>query len=78
MLYHKSHTEKFEYVSQDNKISDVFADFEKVLCIIPEYYVEENIVDTVEEDIDVNLHELISIDPIFLLIDAISKHRSRS
>ena len=34
------------------------------MCIIPEYDVEGNIVDIVEEDIDVNLHEVIIIDPI--------------
>ena len=33
--------------------------------IIPEHDVEENIVDAVEEDIDVKLHEVIIIDPIF-------------
>ena len=43
---------------------DVFADLEKVLCIIPEYDAEENIVDVVGEDIDVSLYEVIIINPV--------------
>ena len=57
-------TGKLDYVPQDSEINDVFSDLEKVLCIIPEYDVEENTVDVVEEDIDVNLHEVIIINPI--------------
>ena len=57
--------------SQNNEISDVFADLEKVLCIIIEHDAKENIVDVVEEDIDVNIYEVIIIYPIFLLMDKI-------
>ena len=53
-----------DYVCKDNEMCDVFADLEKVLCIIPEYDAEENIVDVVGEDIDVNLHEVIIINPV--------------
>ena len=67
-----------DYVSQYNEISDVFADLEKLLCIIPEYDVGKNIVDIVGEDVDVNLHEVIIFDSKFFLMGTISKHCSKS
>ena len=36
----------------------------RFLCIIPEYDVEENIVDVIEENIEANQHKIIIINPI--------------